>query len=346
MHVDACDAAIKPPAAGFDDELDIVLFNHEPQWHLLDRFDARAAACVLRAALRHLYGKEGSWESLRAPVDLQLANSNWTADQIFAETGHRPTVQLGGVEPRGVPAATAGPKRYPLLCSGEQQRDWKGTDTILEAGELLGIRSRRYAGKNLEQPALGREYDAAAVFAVGSWFEGFCQPGLEALACGTRSSPPTTAVAASTPSTARPRWSCRRATPVRWPTRCAGCSTTSCSASELVANGLEVVERDFDWERRTDEFEEVLDGVVAGTIGRPAAARPAAPADPSCRWSCSRGTTCCTRSSSSSRCAGTPTCPTSWSSSTTARSGRPPTTRASRPIRSVLNERTSGSRAA
>ena len=26
---------------------------------------------------------------------------------------------------------------------------------------------------------------AARVFAVGSWFEGFCQPGLEALACGT-----------------------------------------------------------------------------------------------------------------------------------------------------------------
>ena len=33
------------------------------------------------------YEKAGSWECLRTPVDLQLANSNWTADQIFAETG-------------------------------------------------------------------------------------------------------------------------------------------------------------------------------------------------------------------------------------------------------------------
>ena len=47
------------------------------------------------------------------------------------------------------------------------------------------MRVERYGGKNLDQAALGREYDAARVFAVGSWFEGFCQPGLEALACGT-----------------------------------------------------------------------------------------------------------------------------------------------------------------
>ena len=33
-----------------------------------------------------LYDKEGSWEAVRAPVDLQLANSNWTADRIEAET--------------------------------------------------------------------------------------------------------------------------------------------------------------------------------------------------------------------------------------------------------------------
>src|SRR5262245_42542686 len=33
-----CDAAIKPLSSGFHDPLDIVMFNHEPQWHLLDLF--------------------------------------------------------------------------------------------------------------------------------------------------------------------------------------------------------------------------------------------------------------------------------------------------------------------
>ena len=92
-----CDAAVKPMTAGFGDELDVVLFNHEPQWHLLDRFERARRRVFYALHYAHLYGKEGSWESARAPVDLQLANSNWTADQIFAETGHRPTVQLGGV---------------------------------------------------------------------------------------------------------------------------------------------------------------------------------------------------------------------------------------------------------
>src|SRR5262249_5183227 len=157
-----CDAAVKPLPAGFGDELDLVLFNHEPQWHLLDRFERARRRVFYALHYAHLYGKEGSWESARAPVDLQLANSNWTADQILAETGHRPTVQLGGVN-REVFHPYPGPKRYPLLCSGEQQRAWKGTATILDAGELLGVPVTRYAGKNLGQPELGREYASAQV---------------------------------------------------------------------------------------------------------------------------------------------------------------------------------------
>ena len=85
-------------------------------------------------------------------------------------------MQLGGVN-RDVFRPYPGPKRYPLLCSGEQQRAWKGTDTILEAGRLLGVPVERYAGKNLEQAALGREYAAARVFAVGQLVRGLLPAG-------------------------------------------------------------------------------------------------------------------------------------------------------------------------
>ena len=60
----------------------------------------------------------------------------------------------------------------------------------------------------------------------------------------------------------------------------AGCSTTRCCAKELASNGLELVEQDFDWERRTDELAEILDGVVAGTASAPPPPRPTPPADP------------------------------------------------------------------
>src|SRR3954469_23930819 len=258
-----CDAAVKPMQSGFSEPLDGVLFTHEPQWHLLDRFERAQRRVFYALHDGALYNKEGSWESLHAAVDLQLANSNWTADQIFAATGHRPTVQLGGVN-REVFRPYPGPKRHALLCSGEQQRAWKGTDTILDAGELLGIPVTRYAGKNLDQGALGREYAAARVFAVGSWFEGFCQPGLEALACGT---PLVTtdnggcreyAVDGETALVVPPRDARAMADAVR------RLLDDDALAARFVANGLDVVARDFDWDRRTVEFESVLDGLCAG----------------------------------------------------------------------------------
>jgi hypothetical protein len=77
-----CDARVEPLSAGFDDELDVVLFNDERQWYLLDRFAKARRRMFYALHYAALYGKGGSWDSVRAPVDFQLANSNWTADQI------------------------------------------------------------------------------------------------------------------------------------------------------------------------------------------------------------------------------------------------------------------------
>jgi GT2 family glycosyltransferase len=274
-----CDAEIRPVSTGFDHDLDVVLFNHEPQWHLLQLFERARRKVFYALHYAHLYAKEGSWESLRAPVDLQLANSNWTADQIFAETGYRPVVQLGGVN-REVFHPYPGPKRLELLCSGEQHRAWKGTSTVLEAGRILGVRVHRYAGKNLGQPELGREYASARVFAVGSWYEGFCQPGLEALACGT--------ALVTTDNGGCREYAIDEETALVVPPRDAAAMARAIRrlleddelARNLVANGLDLVARDFDWESRTDEFATVLDGLVAAPTSAPPPTRPAASLEP------------------------------------------------------------------
>jgi glycosyltransferase involved in cell wall biosynthesis len=274
-----CDARVKPLSVGLQDEIDIVLFNDERQWHLLEHF-ARARRRIFYALhYARLYGKEGSWESIRTAVDLQLANSNWTADQICAETGHRPIVQLGGVN-RDIFRPYGGRKRYPLLCSGGEGRPWKGTETVLAAGQLLGIPVERYADKDLQQAALGREYDASRVFVVGSWFEGFAQPGLEALACGV-------------PLVTTDNGGCREyavnedtalVVPPRDPQSMAAAIQRLLDdrdlSGKLVANGLEVAARDFDWERRTDELADILDGVCTGTAVAPPPRRPEPPTDP------------------------------------------------------------------
>jgi hypothetical protein len=118
-----CRASVKAMPAGFEDPLDVLIFNHEPHWHLLYRFSGARRRVFYALHYGKLYGKEGSWESIRATVDLQLANSNWTADQIAAETGSRPTVVLGGVN-RDTFRPYGGPKRFPILCSGDTRREW------------------------------------------------------------------------------------------------------------------------------------------------------------------------------------------------------------------------------
>jgi glycosyltransferase involved in cell wall biosynthesis/GT2 family glycosyltransferase len=274
-----CEATIKPMPYGFEDDLDVIVFNEETQWHLLDRFVNARKRIFYALHYARTYDKAGAWESIRTPVDLQLANSNWTADLVEGEIGHRPTVLLGGAN-REVFRPYGGPKKYPILCVGDTKRTWKGTDTILEAGRLLGRPVETYAPKDLSQPDLGREYDAAEVFVVGSWYEGFCQPGLEAMACGV-------------PLVTTDNGGCREyaiheqtalVVPPKDPVAMAGAIRRLLNddvlAKELVANGLDLVERDFDWERRTDEFAEILEGVVSGTVSAPPPTRPDPPAEP------------------------------------------------------------------
>ena len=246
-----CDAAIKTLSSGFGDPLDIIVFNHEPHWHLLDRFENARRRVFYALHYSRTYQKAGSWESIRTPVDLQLANSNWTADQIEAEIGSRPVVQLGGAN-REVFHPYGGAKKYPILSVGDSHRAWKGHETILEAGRMLDLPVEAYAPKDLSQADLGREYDAAEVFVVGSWFEGFCQPGLEAMACGV-------------PLVTTDNGGCREyaidgetalVVPPRDPVAMANAIRRLLNdevlAKQLVTNGLDLVERDFDWERRTD----------------------------------------------------------------------------------------------
>jgi glycosyltransferase involved in cell wall biosynthesis/GT2 family glycosyltransferase len=274
-----CDAAIKTLSSGFGDDLDIIVFNHEPHWHLLDRFTNARHRIFYALHYSRTYEKAGSWECLRTPVDLQLANSNWTADQIEAEIGYRPVVQLGGAN-REVFHPYGAAKRYPILSVGDTHRDWKGHDDIVEAGRMLDLPIESYAPKDLSQSDLGREYDAAQVFVVGSWYEGFCQPGLEAMACGV-------------PLVTTDNGGCREyaidgqtalVVPPRDPVAMANAIRRLLNdevlAKELTANGLELIERDFDWERRTDELAQVLDGVSAGTASAPPPPRPAPPAEP------------------------------------------------------------------
>ena len=176
-HIEAC----------FQRPFDVLVFNEEPQWSLMELF--KRVELTVYYILHHaaLYEKAGARESYRYPVDVRLANSNWTADRIEEEIGIRPTVLLGGINREHFRPVKVG-KRYYVLTYGSD-RYWKGTAEVEAACKRLGVRLERYEGKGLPQERMAQEYCRARVFAVGSYFEGFGQPGLEALACGVEQRP-------------------------------------------------------------------------------------------------------------------------------------------------------------
>jgi hypothetical protein len=176
-----CLGRIEHIPAAFMEPFDVLVFNDEPQWSLLERFKEVGLTVYYVLAYGVLYDKPGSRESYRFPVDLRLANSQWTADRIYEETGVRPTVVLGGIN-RAHFRPVRIRKTYDVLTYGSL-RPMKGTAEVEQACRQLGVRLEKYEGKHLPQRKMAEEYCRARVFAVGSYFEGFGQPGLEALAC-------------------------------------------------------------------------------------------------------------------------------------------------------------------
>jgi glycosyltransferase involved in cell wall biosynthesis/GT2 family glycosyltransferase len=252
-----CRARIVGSSEGRDRELDVLVFNHEPQWHVVLGFTNVRARVFY--ALHHgaLYDKAGAYESARLPVERLLANSQWTAEMLERETGQRSHVVLSGIDPELFHPVSVR-KRYQVLHYGDRRRLWKGTADVEAACAMLGIKPISYDGRGLPQRKMAREYSRARVFVSGSWFEGFGQPGLEALACGT-------------PLVTTDSGGCREyaiheqtalVVPAREPRALSAAIARVLEdpslAERLVHNGLELVRERFSWERCTSQLEEEL----------------------------------------------------------------------------------------
>ena len=258
---------IRHLADGFGDQLDVVVFNDERQWWLLEHFEHAHLRVFYALHYSRLYGKAGSWECLRAPVDLTMANSAWTADRIAEELGVRPPVVLGGINPDHFRPVDVR-KTYEVLAAGDR-RPWKGTEVILDACQHLEVEPTFYGGKGLRQSEMAREYSAAEVFVVGSDFEGFGQPGLEALACGV---PLVTtdnggcreyAIDGETALVVPPR------DPHAMAEAIARLRTDRELARSLRAAGLELVRERFDWSVSAEAFERVVGAARPDPSRRP-----------------------------------------------------------------------------
>jgi GT2 family glycosyltransferase len=267
-----CAAQLRNIDESVDDQLDFIVFNHEPQWYLLERFPNARYRVFLALSYSRAYEKSGSWESLRTPVDLLLANSRWTARRIDQEIGIQPAVVPTGIDrdlfhPRDLK------KRYPAMCIGDT-RPWKGTGTIEEACTLLDLDLHRVHGKHLNQEDLAKEYCRTEIFIVGSPIDGFGFPGLEALASGT-------------PLVTTDNGGCREYAiheetalivppddPEAMARAISGLRSDRELRKRLIRNGLKLVEEKFSWDNAAWGFERELVSLAERAPAPVAADRP------------------------------------------------------------------------
>ncbi len=263
----ACRGEIRHIDGARRDSFDAVIFNHEPQWTEVMRFPNAKLLVYFVLHYAVLYGKEGAWESYRCPVDLHLANSSWTADCVEAEIGIRPTVLVGGINTEHFrPGDHA--KTYQVLAMGGHDRPWKGTADIVEACRLGGLRLETFHGKGIEQTRMHLEYGKAEVFAQASWFEGFGQPGLEALACGIP--------LVTTDCGGARDYAIHEETALVVPTRDPAALAEALGrllrdkalARRLSANGLSLVREQFSWARSARELAHVLECAIRAKQNR------------------------------------------------------------------------------
>jgi hypothetical protein len=185
---EACDwMECKFPIVKLDDykgqECDIVLFNFEPQYNEPAKFKSKYVVYyILHYGVLYKY-PEVCRASYRMPY-FHIANSHWTAKNVKSETGKSTAVIIpGGINTNHFRYDSSIKKEYELLCYGSN-RKWKGTISIQRAANRLDMQLKTYEGAGIPQDKMYIEYNKAKIFVSASHFEGWNNPGLEAMACG------------------------------------------------------------------------------------------------------------------------------------------------------------------
>lgn len=178
---------IKPLSYGYDCvPFDVVVFNEETQYVEAKRVRAKSRVYyALHWAVLHK-----DYNVLRECYNggfRLIANSNWTADAMLLETGVRPPVVNGAINPAifHLPVAPV-PQSCDILNYGAS-RPWKGKDIAVGIANRLGDVILRLLGDDsgIPQNELHKVYASSGCYLSTSWYEGWNWPGLEAMACGT-----------------------------------------------------------------------------------------------------------------------------------------------------------------
>ena len=178
-----CRALTKKLSLIEQDRHEILIYNYPPQNKFFSQTPAKLKIYYLLHAYHIVYDKESVLPTYRQPHVLKVACSQWVEKSVREFIGSKLPVMYGGIN-RNIFHPVPGRKKEVDVVFYGSKRRWKGTDTILKACEIGNFSYDFYEGKNLPQEKLADFITKGRVFASGSWYEGWNNCSLEAMACG------------------------------------------------------------------------------------------------------------------------------------------------------------------
>lgn len=162
---------------------DIVIFNEETQYPIARSVNAtKRIFYVLHWAVLHK-----DFNTLRSAYNggfHLIANSNWTADCMYLETGSKPPVHFGGIDHEVFKENENIEKEFDTGTYGAS-RFWKGAWIAEEVAAKLKLSLFKFGDSSgINQEKLGEAYSKCKVWISPSYYEGWNWCGLEAMACG------------------------------------------------------------------------------------------------------------------------------------------------------------------
>jgi len=165
------------------DDHEILIYNYPPQNRIFSSVPARLKIYYILHANDLIYGKSLILPTYRQHHVLKVACSKWVEKSVRKYIKHRLPVLYAGIN-RGIFHPVPGRKQEVDLVFYGSKRRWKGTNTILQACRIGNFSYDFYAGKHLSQAQMADFITKGRIFVSASWYEGWNNCSLEAMACG------------------------------------------------------------------------------------------------------------------------------------------------------------------
>ncbi|MDP4106338.1 MAG: glycosyltransferase family 4 protein [Bacillota bacterium] len=165
-----------------EDAHEILVYTHPLQNDVFTKTPAKLKVYYILHAHHLNYAHDIVLHTYRQPGVHKVTCSKWVSEQVKPFLCKMLPVVYGGVNRDIFHPIPDQKKEFDIIFYGSK-RPYKGTSTILEACRIGGFSYDCYEGKKMKQPQMAHFITKARIFVSGSWWEGWNNCSLEAMAC-------------------------------------------------------------------------------------------------------------------------------------------------------------------